>query len=245
MAVDLRTTQEYLNAKLGTVGLTKQQCLQRLAGAVGSLASNPMTAQDAALNYAGLNSRTTIQDALNRKVGVPITTAIDQQQTTNSATETFGNNGTTQKIAQSFIPSLGRLNSITIQRRTSTGTYIGNVTISLQTDSGGVPSGNTAIFITTIANATWEAITALTDNVVTIPATLNLGGVPYWIVFESSTQDASNRPNLAGAASNPYTKGTIKIYNGTTWSESTDDIYFKTTCEVVEPLMSQEAARRL
>lgn len=241
MAVDLRTTQEYLNAKAGTVGLTKQQCLQYLAGA-GAIG---MTAQDAALNYAGLNTRTTIQEALDRKVGVPITTVIDQQQTTNSATETFGNNGTNQKIAQSFIPALGRLKSITIQRRASTGTYVGNVTISIQTDSNGSPSGDTSIFITTIANATWEAITALTDNVVTIPATLNLGGTPYWIVFESSTQDASNRPNLAGATGDLYSKGTIKTYNGTSWSTSTDDLYFKTTCEVVEPLPSQEAARRL
>ncbi len=241
MAVDLRTTQEYLNAKAGTVGLTKQQALQYLAGA-GAIG---MTAQDAALNYAGLNTRTHIQDALNRKVGVPITTAIDQQQTTNSATETFGNNGTNQKIAQSFIPSLGRLKSITIQRRNSTGTYTGNVSISIQTDSNGSPSGNTAIFISTIANATWEAITQLTDSVVTIPATLNLGGDAYWIVFESSTQDADNKPNLAGATGNPYSRGTIAIYNGTSWSTTTDDIYFKTTCEIVEPLSSQEATRRL
>lgn len=69
MAVDLRTTQEYLNAKLGTVGLTKQQCLQRLFGPTGSLSTNPMTAQDAALNYAGLNGRSSIQNALKNKVG--------------------------------------------------------------------------------------------------------------------------------------------------------------------------------
>lgn len=70
MAVDLRTTQEYLNAKLGTVGLTKQQCLQRLFGPAGSLASNPMTAQDAARNYAGLSSiDNTVQNSLRNKVG--------------------------------------------------------------------------------------------------------------------------------------------------------------------------------
>ena len=70
MAVDLRTTQEYLNAKLGTVGLTKQQCLQRLFGAAGSLASNPMTTQDAATNYAGAGAAgKTIGGALKHKVG--------------------------------------------------------------------------------------------------------------------------------------------------------------------------------
>lgn len=63
MAVDLRTTQEYLNAKLGTVGLTKQQCLARLAG----VSENSYTAADAANNYAGTVGRTG-QEAMNVKV---------------------------------------------------------------------------------------------------------------------------------------------------------------------------------
>ncbi len=244
MAVDLKPTQDYLNAKLGTVGLTKQQCLQRLFGAAGSLASNPMTAQDAALNYAGLNSRTTIQNALERKAGIPIVAAIDQQQTTNSAAEIFGNNTVGQKIAQSFLPSLGRVTGLTFQRRNSTGTYIGDVTISIQTDANGIPSG-TNIYITTIANATWEAITELTDSSLAFSAGLNLGGAPYWIVFESSTLSVINRPNLAGATGNLYLNGGIKAYNGTTWIASTDDLYFKINCEVVEAMSTQEAARRL
>ncbi len=62
MAVDLRTTQEYLNAKAGTVGLTKQKCLEILA-------SKPLVGkQVAANNYAGTIGRTT-QEALNVKVG--------------------------------------------------------------------------------------------------------------------------------------------------------------------------------
>lgn len=70
MATDLRTTQEYLNDKLGTVGLTKQQCLQRLFGAAGSLTSNPMTGQDSATNYAGAGAAgKTISGALKHKVG--------------------------------------------------------------------------------------------------------------------------------------------------------------------------------
>ena len=66
MAVDLRTTQEYLNAKLETVGLTKQQCLQRLFGAAGQ----GMTAQDAANNYAGTNLRMNTSQAIASKAGV-------------------------------------------------------------------------------------------------------------------------------------------------------------------------------
>jgi hypothetical protein len=65
MAVDLRTTQEYLNAKLGTVGLSKQQCLIRLA----ALAAQDATTNVAASNYAGTPNQTT-QNALKNKVGV-------------------------------------------------------------------------------------------------------------------------------------------------------------------------------
>lgn len=68
MATDILTTQQYLNTKTGTVGLSKQQCLQRLLGAAGI----GMTAQDAALNYAGTNSRTTIQGALKQKAGASV-----------------------------------------------------------------------------------------------------------------------------------------------------------------------------
>ncbi len=67
---EIKTEQDYLNTKNGSVGLTKQQCLQRLFGAAGSLASNPMTAQDAATNYAGAGAAgKTIGGALKHKVG--------------------------------------------------------------------------------------------------------------------------------------------------------------------------------
>lgn len=61
----MENTQDYLNRKAGTVGLTKQQCLQRLFGPAGE----GMTTQDAANNYAGGIAGRTIQDALNRKAG--------------------------------------------------------------------------------------------------------------------------------------------------------------------------------
>lgn len=78
------TTQEYLNYKAGTVGLTKQQCLQRLAGAAGI----GMTSQDAALNYAGLNDRSTLQNAIKNKVGGA--TATDVNMTTQEAARRLG-----------------------------------------------------------------------------------------------------------------------------------------------------------
>jgi hypothetical protein len=66
----IKTEQDYLNTKLGSVGLTKQQALQRLFGAVGSDTTNPMTTQDAATNYAGAGAAgKTIGGALKHKAG--------------------------------------------------------------------------------------------------------------------------------------------------------------------------------
>lgn len=66
MAIDLRTTQEYLNDKLGTVGLTKQQCIIRLAGNVPQNA----TRNEAWNNYAPASvTLETAQDAANDKIG--------------------------------------------------------------------------------------------------------------------------------------------------------------------------------
>lgn len=73
MAIDLRTTQEYLNAKAGTVGLTKQQCLQYLAGA-GAIG---MTAQDAANYYAATGDHFRVQHALKNKVGGATASNVD------------------------------------------------------------------------------------------------------------------------------------------------------------------------
>lgn len=75
MAIDLRTTQEYLNAKLGTVGLTKQQCLARLA----NVSENSATVDISANIYASTTGRTA-QDALMIKTSQPITAGLSKQE---------------------------------------------------------------------------------------------------------------------------------------------------------------------
>lgn len=67
MATDILSKQDYLNAKLGTVGLTRQQCLIRLAG----LAAQDATMDVAASNYAGV-PRLTTNEALKTKVGASV-----------------------------------------------------------------------------------------------------------------------------------------------------------------------------
>jgi hypothetical protein len=68
-----QTTQDYLNTQAGTVGLTKQQCLVRLAGV-----TDLNTAQDAANKYASVHpTRRTTAGALNIKVSQVGMTAQD------------------------------------------------------------------------------------------------------------------------------------------------------------------------
>jgi hypothetical protein len=242
MAVDLRTTQEYLNDKAGTVGLTKQQALQRLAGA-GAI---DMTAQDAASLYAGLpvNDRTGVQESLNRKVGVPQSIVPDVSQPTITGSVTVGDNGSGQRLAESFALTRGQLRTVTIQKRNSTGTYTGDVTVSIQGNSAaGSPNGS-VIATATIANATWEAVVSNTDVNVSLVAGL-APGVTYWIVVESSTQDASNRANIGGAAGDPSAEYVAKRWNGSAWIVNSTDLYFKTLVAVDERYTEQEAARRL
>lgn len=81
MAFDstFRTTQEYLNLKAGTTGLTKQECLARLSSrALGTNLANTVTAQDCVNTYAGTSGKT-VQDALNNKVGATANALTEQE----------------------------------------------------------------------------------------------------------------------------------------------------------------------
>ena len=247
MAVDLRTEQEYLNAKLGTVGLTKQQCLQRLAGGIAPLDSNPMTTQDSAKYYAGAGAVDRgVQRSLNQKVGYPSgLTENDVQQLSISGSIPFGDNGTGQKLAQQFKPTKERLRTLVLQKRASSGTYTGDVTISIQGESAtGTPNGS-AIVTVTVPSATWEALTNNAEYAISFTAGLNPASF-YWIVIESSTQNASNTGNLGAKTANPYTTGALRRWSGSSWDADVGtDLYFRTIVAVDDLFTEQEAARRL
>ena len=154
---------------------------------------------------------------------VTSTDNIDQSQVTSSGALIFGDAGTRQASANAFTPKKKNQTGIVIRRRASTGTFTGNVTVSIQATTSSLPNG-TVIATTTIPNATWEAITAATDYTVAFNYTVT-PGTTYSIVLESSTHNNSNHPNIEG---NSTTSGYLK-YNGTTWStDGTAALYFKT-----------------
>ena len=148
---------------------------------------------------------------------------IDQSQVISSGALTFGDNGTRQSLAHNFVPTKKNDTGVIIRRRASTGTFTGNVTISLQATTLSLPNGSVLATVT-IPNSTWEAITVATDYTVPFNYTLT-PGTTYSTVLESSTHDNSNHPNVEGNAAN---SGLLK-YNGSTWSaDGTSALYFKT-----------------
>lgn len=160
-------------------------------------------------------------------------TNIDQSQLTQNTTAGVGEaNATTKKnkLAQSFIPTLKKIRGVSLYKSADTGTFTGTVTVALQADSAGSPSGSTLVSIT-IPNATWLLIPVgeFTADFSAEYASLTLESL-YWMVLSTSTADNSNHPNLGLNTAGGYTNGSPK-YNNTTdgWvAIAGQDLYFKT-----------------
>ncbi len=185
------------------------------------------------------------KDAMVGSQGVPSSTntyvtadnvsvaTTDQTQTTqNSTIETGEADATTRKnkIAQSFIPVRTKIKGVKLYKSANTGTNAGDVTLALQADTSGSPSGSD------LATKTYTAAeyNALSVGEVTFTfsseyTSLATGSL-YWIVIRTSTSDNSNHINLGTNTAGGYTSGSVK-YNNTTdgWvAVSNIDLYFKT-----------------
>lgn len=168
------------------------------------------------------------QDCLNQIIATEgLVSNIDQSQVVSDNTNRLGDTGTA-KNGQSFIPSKKNFTGFVIRKGTATGTYTGDVTISIQTDNSGAPSGTDIGTPVLVLNAAWNALTADTDYTVSYPVTLTVG-TTYWIVVSSSTTDASNYSRLSVQGTGTYANGKLRKYDGASWSDaSTNDLYFKT-----------------
>lgn len=157
---------------------------------------------------------------------VTSTDNIDQSQLTYGSTRAFGS-AIRNKLAQQFIPTKKYLSKVVCQRQGNNGTYVGNVTVSIQSDSGSDEPTGTILASKTIANATWNAYGVGADIEIDVPCLLT-AGTKYWIVFDSSTYDADNNTILRTSATNLYTNGLLKGYAPSTWTTITEDLVFKT-----------------
>lgn len=158
-----------------------------------------------------------------------------QSQTAADATTAFGEADATtkrNKVAQSFVAGADSfyLRGVRLRKAASTGTFTGTVTVSIQADSAGSPSG-TALATKTISNNAWRGVTDSSDVYVLFASELAVTpGTTYWIVAEASTADNANCPNLATNSAGGYGSGTLKYRNATDgWVTVTGvDLYFYT-----------------
>lgn len=157
---------------------------------------------------------------------VTSTDNIDQSQILTGGAVGLGDNviGGHVKVGQKFTPTKKPQTGVVVRRSTSVGSPTGDVTISIQADVAGSPSG-TDLVAKTIPNATWLGITLDTDYSVVFPSTLNITvGNSYWYVYSSSTQDNSNYTQLVRDSGSTTGR---KNYDGTNWNTATGALYFK------------------
>lgn len=168
--------------------------------------------------------------------------SLDQSQATQNALVEFGvANATTlkNKVAQSFIPTRTKISAVRLYKSADSGTFTGTVTIALQADTSGSPSG-TNLASVTISNSAWLLLAAGELNAIfgTEYASLVAGNL-YWIVLSASTSDTTNHPNLGTNTAGGYANGSAKFNNTTDgWvAIATIDLYFKTVEGVVSQIV--------
>lgn len=185
------------------------------------------------------------KDALAGSTGIPSSTnkyvtqdntssaTTDQTQLTqNSSVEVGEANATTKKnkIAQSFIPTRSKIRGVNLYKSADLGTFTGTVTVSIQADVSGSPSGS-ALATKTITNLQWLALPvgAFETLFTSEYGSLTIGSL-YWIVIETSTSDNSNHPNIGTNTAGGYSNGSVKFNNSTdNWTAvATIDLYFST-----------------
>lgn len=179
-------------------------------------------AVNSAVTFDFLSSLLTLSSAT--KAGYTI-----NQTTRNDVTAIGEANATTKrnKIGQSFITDTSTIRGVTLYKEANTGTFTGTVTVSIQADSAGAPSGSDLASVV-LTNAQWLGIaTGEIELPFTAEATTTVGAT-YWIIVTTSTSDTSNHPNISINTAGGYANGSLK-YNNTTdgWVATTTDLYFK------------------
>lgn len=159
---------------------------------------------------------------------------VDQQNTSGTVNAPVGDiGGNERREAQGFQLSAQKtVNAIGLYFKNSLGTPTGDITVRIETDNSGDPSG-------TLADANATKTMSITESQFNkfefaTPFSLN-GSTLYWIVIDCDDQSEGDRFNLAqNEAGNPYANGTesVSTDGGATWSaDANDDIQFKVYVE--------------
>ncbi len=229
----------------GFSGLTPgaKYYLSNTAGAISTTPGSTSVFIGWALNATTIIFTPEINGALAGSQGVPssankyvtqdnLSTGLtDQSQTTQNSSSTVGEADTTglrNDLAQSFIPAFTKIRGVNLYKSADTGTFTGTVTVTLQADTSGSPSGS-ALATRTFTNVEWIgfAVGEIEAIFTSEYASMTAGSL-YWIVIETSTSDTSNHPNIGINTAGGYASGSAKYKNATdSWvAISTIDLYF-------------------
>lgn len=205
----------------------------------------PTTGQKAGL--AGSLGSPSAQNLFLTQENVSVA-GVDQSQITQNASIDFGNANTTtlkNKLAQSFTPLRTKMRGVKLWKIADTGTFTGTVTVSLQADTTGSPSGSNLATVT-LTNAQWVAILAASEFEVDFGTEYDslVQGNLYWIVLSTSTSDTSNHPNIGTSSAGGYANGSAKFNNTTDgWvAIATIDLYFKTIEGIVSQVVETDSS---
>jgi hypothetical protein len=207
--------------------------LSNTAGEIAtSVGSNPVSIGQA-FNTTGLflNPNTMLGAITSNDITQSAKGGTLGEQTTSTNTLEFGRanaTGQRNRLAQRFVPTKTKMRGIELWKKANTGTYTGNVTITLQADNAGVPSG-TALATRVITSAVYNALAdnSAFENLFASEYTTLVVGNPYWIVTESSTADNSNHGNLGGRTSGG-TGGVFRWNVTDGWvAIANSDLYYK------------------
>lgn len=135
----------------------------------------------------------------------------------------WGATGTNQSEAQSFsLAAANLIYSVTL-RLVKHGTPTDNLTVRIETDNAGAPSGTLADANATKTIAS-SSLTGAADNEFVFAAPPSLSGSQLlWIVINrSGARDTDNGWGLAGQTPSAYAGGNISINNSGTWSANAD-----------------------
>lgn len=137
---------------------------------------------------------------------------------TGATSQPVGKSTTFQKVAQSFImgPASQARIDLLLARLATTGSPSSTITLSVQADSAGQPSGSN-LFSTGISSANWGSITAGRDQIFSTNLSTSLvSGTKYWFVITVASLSDTNFYNVAYDPTGNH--GVLKSFDGTNWN---------------------------
>jgi len=153
---------------------------------------------------------------------------LDQSDSTDNLNSSLNFGGANEFVAQSFSPTITEnIMGVKLRLRYNTGTG-GPITVSLQADTAGSPSG------VALATATLPAFTTLTfawyEFLFTTSVELTKD-TTYWLVVSSTTATATNTYILAADTLDKYTRGQLKHSDnaGAAWATTNSEEWWTET----------------